>query len=142
MYGVLVGMYGVDTGVAKKMGGLKARRKRGSAKPAMLAVSQLQRPQTKWLHMDELKQMQCHLSLSEYTALISWLSPSAPHPDRPHPRLVTQRPTVLTSPETPNSNQFSPCIAGTVVDTIGNDQLIFTEHAPCRTSRQGCIWHP
>ena len=49
---------------------LKACRKLGSAKPAILGVLQLRGPQTKWLHMDELKQKQCHLSL-----------PSAPHPD-------------------------------------------------------------
>ena len=72
----------------------------------ILGVSQLRGPQTKWLHMDELKQMQCHLSLSEETALTSWLSPSAPHPDCRHSRLFTQGPTLLTSPETPDSNRF------------------------------------
>jgi hypothetical protein len=52
---------------------LKACGKLGGSETAILSTAQLRGGQTRWMHSEELRSRQCHLTTSEYTALTSWL---------------------------------------------------------------------
>ena len=108
---------------------VRACRKLGNVEPAIWAVSQLRGSQSQWLDITELRHRRCHLTSAEYAALVSWL-PSCrllPPSRRGEP---PQEPAEGVGTTMTNLDPIPPCIAGTVIDTRGHDQVVLRSLPP------------
>ena len=108
---------------------VRACRKLGNVEPAIWAVSQLRGSQSQWLDITELRHRRCHLTSAEYAALVLWL-PSCrllPPSRRGEP---PQEPAEGVGTTMTNLDSIPPCIAGTVIDTRGHDQVVLRSLPP------------
>lgn len=140
---------------------LKACAKLGDSPMAILSTVQLRSESgdhTRWMRLDELISQKCHLTMSEYTALTSWL----PAPTAIRVREVADSPEALAAGEASNTCrghedecdhpsqkprydrmpltttraeiitpvQCPQCIGGQIADTLQHNQLVLRYSPP------------
>jgi hypothetical protein len=92
-------------------------------------LSQLRGSQSQWLDITELRHRQCHVTLTEYAALMSWLPPcllaQPRRVDKPPPGLTAGVTNTITS-----RGSIPPCITGIVTGTLGQDQVVLQSLPP------------